>query len=200
MCAGDGWHAGHRARPGIGPAGAWRKGLGHRAVRRQRRAGGLRGARRQLVDVRSRRPGSPHPPGGAGGAGFDQHRHPQRRIQALRDFTAAPGDEAASHAEEIDINLPAPIDIPYELLPLLRRQPMAAGATTHISDLPQPPGRCAGRFLRRASGERHRIERPINSIRSFGTCAATDIRHQAAGVQRLGRCRRRGVFLADPTS
>jgi uncharacterized oxidoreductase len=47
-------------------------------------------------------------------------------IQALRDFTAAPADEAASHADEIDINLLAPIDISREVLPLLRRQPAAA--------------------------------------------------------------------------
>lgn len=47
-------------------------------------------------------------------------------IQALRDFTADPAKETASHAEEININLLAPIDVSRDLLPLLRRQPGAA--------------------------------------------------------------------------
>ena len=46
-------------------------------------------------------------------------------IQALRDFTTDSSDELASHAEEIGINLIAPIDISRELLPLLRKQPEA---------------------------------------------------------------------------
>lgn len=47
-------------------------------------------------------------------------------IQVLRDLTAAPGDEAKTHAEEISINLLAPIDTSRDLLPILRRPHDAA--------------------------------------------------------------------------
>ena len=47
-------------------------------------------------------------------------------VQELRDFTRDAADETLSHAEEIAINLQAPIDISRAVLPALRERPGAA--------------------------------------------------------------------------
>lgn len=47
-------------------------------------------------------------------------------IQTVRDFTVSPVHDATSHAEEIQVNLLAPIDITRDLLPHLQTQADAA--------------------------------------------------------------------------
>lgn len=60
-------------------------------------------------------------------------------IQELRNFTGDPADESFSHADEIAINLLAPIDISRDILPALRqqRQPAIVFITSGLALAPK---------------------------------------------------------------